>query len=92
VLLSSGVVACVGAIIVIVFTIFNGLEYKGREDAGLQPAYASDWIVLGTNVGLWNFALAATVVFLTGVVALVRHIRRDVRYLRQPDSGTSTPQ
>ena len=64
-----------GALAAVVFTIISGVQYRIREDQGLQPEYAPAWIVFGTCSGLWLFALGAVGLATTGVVALLRRRR-----------------
>ena len=65
-----------GALAVVVFTIISGVQYRIREDQGLQPQYAPPWIVFGTNAGLWLCALGVAALTATGAVALLRRRRR----------------
>ena len=58
-----------GALAAVVFTIISGAQYRFREDQGLQPEYAPDFIVFGTYCGLWLFALGVVALAVTGIVA-----------------------
>jgi hypothetical protein len=61
-----------GLLIAIVLTIIEGVKYRIREDQGLAPIYAEDWVAAWTYAGLWVFALALVGLAVTGVVALIR--------------------
>ena len=52
-----------------VFTVIAGVQYRIREDAGLDPIYAPTWIAVGTTVGLWVFVLGLAALGVTAVVA-----------------------
>lgn len=65
------IVAGSGALAAVVFTVISGVQYRIREDQGLQPQYAPAWIVVGTNSGLWLCVLGVAGLALTGVTALL---------------------
>jgi len=75
-----------GALAAVVFTIISGVQYRIREDQGLQPEYAPAWIVFGTYSGLWLCALGVAGLALTGVAALLR--RRRGRVTDHADAGS----
>jgi hypothetical protein len=62
----------IGLLAVIVLTVFEGIKYRIREDQGLHPIYAPDWVVASTNVGLALFGLALVGLMVVGVIAFVR--------------------
>jgi hypothetical protein len=61
-----------GLLVAIVLTIIEGVKYRLREDQGLDPIYAPEWVAVSTYAGLWVFALALAGLAVTGVVALIR--------------------
>ena len=65
------IVAGSGALAAVVFTVISGVQYRIREDQGLQPQYAPGWIVYGTYAGLWVCAVGVAGLALTGVTALL---------------------
>jgi hypothetical protein len=69
------IVAGSGALAAVIFTIISGVQYRLREDQGLQPEYAAAWIVFGTYCGLWLFALGFVALTATGVVAIAARKR-----------------
>lgn len=83
------ILAATGALTTVVFTIISGVEYRMAEDQGLQPGFTPAWIVLGTEVGLWTFALALVALAAAGVVALVLRRRRNAHHpIASSDSST----
>jgi hypothetical protein len=75
----SALLAGIGFLTAAVFQVFSGLEYRAQEQAGLEPGYASEWIVIGTNIGLALLAVGLVALTLTGVVAIVRSVRGNPR-------------
>ena len=69
------IVAGSGALAAVVFTVISGVQYRIREDQGLQPQYAPGWIVYGTYAGLWVCAVGVVGLALAGAVALLRRRR-----------------
>ncbi|MEC5148507.1 hypothetical protein [Cryobacterium sp. GrIS_2_6] len=47
-----------------------------REEQGLDPLYAPDWVAASTYAGLWMFVLTVIALAVTGSVALVQRRRR----------------
>jgi len=83
------ILAATGALTTVVFTIISGVEYRMAEDQGLQPGSTPAWIALGTEVGLWIFALALVALAATGVVALILRRRRNAHHpIASSDSST----
>lgn len=72
----------VGALTAIVFQIISGVQYRIEEDHGLEPGYAPTWIVVGTEVGLWIFAVGVLTLGVAGVVALVQRRQMNRRGAR----------
>lgn len=69
------VLGSLGLLTVIVLTVIEGVKYRIREEQGLDPIYAPDWVAAATSAGLVIFALALVGLAVTGVVALVQHRR-----------------
>ena len=90
-LIGLTIVASVGALVVIMLTVIAGVQYRIREEQGLEPIYAADWIVAGTNAALWLFAFAIVSLAVTGTVALLqRRRRRNVRRRSRPSGSSAT--
>jgi hypothetical protein len=70
------ITAGIGALGAVVFTFISGVQYRIREDQGLQPQYTAAWIVTGTSWGLWLCALGLAALTVSGAVALLRRRRR----------------
>ena len=70
------VLAIAGLLASVVLTVMEGVKYRLREDQGLDPIYAPDWVASLTIVGLWAFVLAMLGLTVTSVVALLRLRRR----------------
>ncbi|MHA7133878.1 hypothetical protein [Oerskovia turbata] len=70
---ASTALAAAGLLAVIVFQVFSGLDYRAREQAGLEPGYAPAWTVVGTGAGLVLLIVGLVALAVTGVVALVRN-------------------
>jgi hypothetical protein len=66
------ILATTGLLITAVLTVVSGVQYRIRQDQGLDPVYAADWIVVGTYGGLGMFAVATVALAATEAVAFVR--------------------
>ncbi|WBM80894.1 hypothetical protein KIV56_06210 [Cryobacterium breve] len=55
------------------------MKYRVREEQGLDPIYAPDWVAASTYAGLWVFALAVIALGLTASVTLVQRRRRHTK-------------
>lgn len=66
------IVGGAGLLTAVVLTIIEGVKYRIREEQGLDPIWAPDWVAVSTIVGLWIFVAAAIALAVIGVVALVR--------------------
>jgi hypothetical protein len=62
-----------GLLTAIVLTIIEGVKYRIREEQGLAPIYAEDWVAAWTYAGLWVFVLGLVGLAVTGVIALIHH-------------------
>lgn len=63
-------VGIAGLTLAIVLTLVEGVQYRMREDQGLDPVPAPDWVAASTLGGLGVFAVA-----LLGLVVLVLLVR-----------------
>lgn len=75
-LLKSGILASVGALIAVVFTTISGIEYRNRELAGLAPEYTASWILVGTYTGLVILGLGILCMAVIGAIHLVKHSKK----------------
>ena len=66
----------VGLLTASVLTVIEGVKYRIREEQGLDPIYAPEWVAASTYAGLWLFVLAVAALAVTGIVALVQRRRR----------------
>jgi hypothetical protein len=66
------ILAGAGLLVAAVFTVVSGVQYRIREEQGLDPVYAADWIVVGTYGGLGVSAVAMMALAATEAVAFVR--------------------
>lgn len=64
-----------GLVLAIVLTVIEGVKYRLREEQGLDPMPAPDWVAGATTAGLWIFALALVILAVLGVIALVNRKR-----------------
>jgi len=69
---ATAVVGAAGLLVAVSLTVTEGLEYRGREEHGLEPVYAPDWVVVSTHLGLALFAVAAAVLAIAAIVAALR--------------------
>jgi hypothetical protein len=74
--LTFTVLAGIGLLTTVVVTIISGLQYRAREDQGLQPVYAPTWIVMGTYGGLVIFVLSLIGLGIASVLVLQKRRRR----------------
>jgi hypothetical protein len=84
------ILAVIGALTAIVFTVISGADYRVQEDQGLQPGYTPIWIWVGARVGMSIFALGVVALAVSGVVALVQRRSRNTT-LRNPTGHSSKP-
>jgi len=73
--IATAVVGAAALLVAVALTVIEGLEYRDREERGLDPVYAPDWVVASTHVGLAVFACAAAVLAIAAVVAALRRRR-----------------
>lgn len=66
------VVGSVGLLTTIVLTAIEGVDYRLREEQGLDPVPASELVAAASYAGLVLFALAAVALGIIGVVTLRR--------------------
>jgi preprotein translocase subunit Sss1 len=66
------IIGSCGLIVAVVLTIVEGVKYRIREDQGLGPIYAPEWVAVSTYAGLGVFVLALVGLVVTGIVALIR--------------------
>ncbi len=84
-LVGVGVLAGLGLAVAAVFLVISGLEYRGAEDAGVEPGPAPAGTVLGMEVGLWLFVLGLLGFVGAGALVLARLARKR----KQPLLGIS---
>lgn len=72
--LGAAIAAGTGLIVVIVFTVISGVQYRMAEDKGLEPGHAPAWIVVPTYVGLLMVALGLVAMTAVGLNALLRRM------------------
>ncbi|TFB84288.1 hypothetical protein E3O44_15755 [Cryobacterium algoricola] len=77
--ISFTILGGLGLLTAIVLTVIEGVKYRVREEQGLDPIYAPDWVAMSTYAGLWLFALAVIALAVTGSVALVQRRRRHIK-------------
>ena len=70
--IAAAVVGATGLLVAVVLTVIEGLKYRDREEHGLDPVYAPEWVVVSTHVGLALFAAAAAFVAIAAVVGGLR--------------------
>lgn len=70
------VIGVAGILVVIILTVMEGVKYRTREEQGLDPLPAPDWVVGVTTAGLWTFGLALVGLAVLAVIALTRRSRR----------------
>ena len=73
--IATAVVGAAALLVAVALTVIEGLEYRDREERGLDPVYAPDWVAASTHVGLGVFASAAAVLAIAAVVAALRRRR-----------------
>jgi preprotein translocase subunit Sss1 len=66
------IIGSCGLLTAIMLTVIEGVKYRIREDQGLGPIYAPEWVAVSTYVGLGVFVLALVGLVVTGIVALIR--------------------
>lgn len=66
------IVGALGLLTAVGLTVSEGVKYRQREDQGLDPVYAPDWVVGWTYAGLAVFVLSVIALAVVGVVALRR--------------------
>lgn len=70
------VIGVTGIFVVVVLTVIEGVKYRTREEQGLDPLQAPDWVVGMTTVALWTFGFALAGLTVLAVIALIRRYRR----------------
>lgn len=68
----------IGLLMAIAFQVVAGVQYRIAEDAGREPGYSPDWIVAGTDVGLWLLLGGVLLLLASGVLAAVSRLRTTV--------------
>lgn len=53
------VVGGLGLLTAVVLTVIEGVNYRLREEQGLDPIWAADWVVAATIAGCALFAISA---------------------------------
>ena len=72
VLLASAIaVATLGALMTVSFLVLSGLDYRAKEDAGLQGGFPPQWIVTGIESGFVVFLIGTLATLLAGIYAAV---------------------
>ncbi|WP_243010933.1 hypothetical protein [Cryobacterium zhongshanensis] len=77
--IAFSVLGGLGLLTAIVLTVIEGVKYRVREEQGLDPIYAPDWVAVSTYAGLWLFVLAVIALAMTGIVAVVQRRRRHTK-------------
>lgn len=55
------VAGSLGLITAVVLTVIEGANYRLREEQGLDPIWAADWVAAATVAGFALFAISAVV-------------------------------
>ena len=63
-------IGTLGLLTSIVLTAIEGVKYRIREEQGLDPVWAPDWVAIMTYIGVAVFLAAALA--LVGIGAIVR--------------------
>lgn len=66
------IVGSAGLLTAVVLTIIEGVKYRVREEQGVDPIWAPDWVAVATTVGLSIFMAAAIALGVIGALALAR--------------------
>lgn len=61
------VVGGLGLITAITLTVIEGMNYRLREEQGLDPVWASPWVSATTIIGIGLFAVSAIVLLAIAV-------------------------
>lgn len=86
-LVISAIVGGISLIVVIVLTVMEGVQYRIREEQGLDPIWAPDWVANLTYAGLVVFGLAFVFLMTTTIKMLIAAPARPLNSDNQPRSG-----
>ncbi len=75
-LIGLTVLGSAGLLTTIVLTVIEGVNYRVREEQGLDPIYAPTWVAVTSYAGLTVFALAGATLGVTALVAILRRQSR----------------
>jgi heme/copper-type cytochrome/quinol oxidase subunit 2 len=86
-LVISAIVGGISLLLVIVLTLIEGVKYRVREEQGLDPISAPDWVANLTSAGLAVCALAFVVLMVTTFKTLIAAPARPLDSDEKPLSG-----
>lgn len=66
------ILAGAGILTAIVFLTLSGIDYRIKEDKGLDPGHSPPWIVAGIELGLWASFLSVLALIAIGSTTLLR--------------------
>lgn len=79
----------IGLFTSILLTVSEGVKYRIREEQGLDPIMAPNWVVMTTFAGLAVFAIALVALAVVGAIALGR--RQDYESNRSISPNSPPP-
>ena len=86
-LVISAIVGGISLLVVIVLTVIEGVKYRVREEQGLDPIWAPDWVADLTYAGLAVFSLAFVILMATTFKTLIAAPARPLDSDKEPLSG-----
>ena len=72
------ILGCLGLLVAIALTIMEGIKYRIREEQGLDPIWAPEWVAVLTQAGISLFLIAVVAFGLIGVGVLLKRKRSRV--------------
>lgn len=74
-IVGSAIAMGIGALIAVGFLVAIGVEYRQKEDSGIEPGYTPDFIVGGFEAALWLCGIGLVALVISSVVAFARRTR-----------------
>lgn len=90
ILVGLTIVGSIGLFIIIVLTTIEGVKYRIREEQGLDPVWAPDWVASISYFASLVVAFAVVGVIVTGLVALIHHKYRNARHPTTANNSSTT--